>query len=729
MWFNDDIRYNRRTGVTLDLIQGNHNKSNEYKFDSRTDPENRFNTVIDNFYAPHDNIKYAEEDYPNPLEIPMWPKESMLPKICPQNNARQRKLYHTTEIHTFFEYTKTEKFDFRGDDDVWVFINGQLAIDVSGVHHAAGQFIDLSRDAAAEHFNLTVGETYTFDMFQAERQCQDSNFEITTTLAAPCNAANELNSKKQFDAATDMIPSKVKTSRSVVLKTDGSFDLTVADNPFASSYLWLKEPVNVGTGFVINFNFKVSDLTEGFAFVLHRRNQALSNLPFSSGANLGFRGLENSLAIAFDLCKDRAVHGTSCKEQRVSIHTTEPGQTNGPTDRTLKVYDSVLLSLKDNQTHHVKLEYFVIPPALEVTIDGSLYLRQMPINPTEVFQSRAAFVGFTASNGNFIDASVTISGFTVFAVDVEASTTKTVDFPGDRLEFATKQVLADGQEADGFSVQTYDGCDKLVAFGGRLQNTKGIFIERIDSATGLYSNGSRTPVIVPADIEDEDTGEYKYTLRTQAIGTYDLHLYYGNPGEDCHFDLNRSVVPINGALLEVIDVTHQGNERCFFASIEQAIEMVPLTKAPTTSPTQFLPVLPESQDASIYVAGIGGGMVVVLASIAGTLVIVYKRRWQQDMEFAADGAMYKLGAHTELDPNSKHGTIGMQLLASRAAILRLRAQRGKEMADISKLQNDQDELMEQITTLRKRIAARESLAYGSETIPEPIKRTTQRLEM
>ena len=730
MWFNDDIKYNRRVGVELVLKPGT--SPNEFTFDSKFDGENGLNPSIDDFYAPHDHIKYTEAAFPDPLEVPMFPKTNILNEFCASNVGQQRKLWHTTEIHTFFEYTKTEKFDFSGDDDVWVFINGKLAVDASGVHARLSQFIDLGRDAAAEHFNMTVGGIYTFDMFQAERQCKESNFKITTTLAAPCNAANVLNSKKQFDATVDLTPERAKTSRTVVVNDDGSFLLTAAGFPHSTSYLWVKEPVNVGTGFVINFDFHITDITEGFAFVLHRRREGLSNLPVSGGANLGFKGLKNSLAIVFDLCTDREEPGNSCKHQRVSIHTPDPGKGNSPSDRTLKVQDAVVLSLKNDEVHKVKLDYFAIPPALEVTIDGSLYLRLMPIDPIEIFQSRAAFAGFTGASGEFSNSNVTISNFKVFAVDVESSTTKTVDFPSDVTNFTRKFVLADGQEADGFSIQTFDGCDKAIAFGGRRENTRGIFVERIDPATGVYFNGSLTPKILEAEIEDRNTGTYKYTLRTLEEGRYSLFIYYGNPGIDCAFDFRNITRPAGSGTLVVMNVTTTGSPSCFFASIEDAIEMIPLTNAPTKSPTEFKPIIPVADETAGFVAGIGGGVVAVCAAIAAVLAIVYRRRWQKDKEFIEEGRGYKeQEALNDYDSNDQHGMVGRELLASRAAILRLRAHRGQDFEALSKLETEQEELLEEVSKMKKRIETRLLQVFGDDTgesIPKPVKRTPQKLE-
>ncbi len=87
----------------------------------------------------------------------------------------------TTELHTSFEYKGGEVFTFRGDDDVFVFINGHLAVNLSGVHIEQTGTVDLDQEAS--DFGLEVGSSYKFDLFQAERQPGGSNFRIETTLA------------------------------------------------------------------------------------------------------------------------------------------------------------------------------------------------------------------------------------------------------------------------------------------------------------------------------------------------------------------------------------------------------------------------------------------------------------------------------------------------------------------------------------------------------------------
>lgn len=84
--------------------------------------------------------------------------------------------HFTTEIHTAFQYQGGETFSFTGDDDVWVFINNQLVIDLGGVHGAE------TAEVQVDSLGLTKGEVYPFDMFQTERHTTQSNFRADTSL-------------------------------------------------------------------------------------------------------------------------------------------------------------------------------------------------------------------------------------------------------------------------------------------------------------------------------------------------------------------------------------------------------------------------------------------------------------------------------------------------------------------------------------------------------------------
>jgi fibro-slime domain-containing protein len=92
------------------------------------------------------------------------------------NQGKVHNYSFTVEIHTVFPYRGGEFFRFRGDDDVFVFVNGQLVIDLGGVHVPEMGQINL------DSLGLTIGNVYPLDFFFAERHTTQSNVLFETTL-------------------------------------------------------------------------------------------------------------------------------------------------------------------------------------------------------------------------------------------------------------------------------------------------------------------------------------------------------------------------------------------------------------------------------------------------------------------------------------------------------------------------------------------------------------------
>jgi fibro-slime domain-containing protein len=79
-------------------------------------------------------------------------------------------------VNAVFTYVGGEFFHYRGDDDVWVFIDGKKVIDLGGIHDPE------TGDVQLDSLGLTKGTDHTLAFFFAERHQRGSNVLFTTTL-------------------------------------------------------------------------------------------------------------------------------------------------------------------------------------------------------------------------------------------------------------------------------------------------------------------------------------------------------------------------------------------------------------------------------------------------------------------------------------------------------------------------------------------------------------------
>jgi len=90
----------------------------------------------------------------------------------------------TSEVRYPFTFRGGEVLNFTGDDDVFVYVNSKLIVDLGGVHPAISKSVTLSTTTALDPASggsvaLVSGHTYEIAVFQTERNTVGSNYKLT----------------------------------------------------------------------------------------------------------------------------------------------------------------------------------------------------------------------------------------------------------------------------------------------------------------------------------------------------------------------------------------------------------------------------------------------------------------------------------------------------------------------------------------------------------------------
>ena len=157
-----------------------------------------------------------------------------------------------------FVYQDNLYFEFSGDDDVYMYVNGVLALDLGGAHGICTKRVNLKDVATKCH--LTPGEVATFTFFYMERNSDASNFKIETNMELVQRAINV--EKKAYDTS---YANEYASGTAVINGTTVAYDLIVTNKSNSPmTQIKLTDTDSLGGNVTIGSGVDVSpDVTPG----------------------------------------------------------------------------------------------------------------------------------------------------------------------------------------------------------------------------------------------------------------------------------------------------------------------------------------------------------------------------------------------------------------------------------------------------------------------------------
>jgi fibro-slime domain-containing protein len=535
------------------------------------------------------------------------------------NQGDAHNNYFTYEAHINAAYAPGTTLTFSSADDLWVFVNNTLALDLGGVH--AAETGTLSIDAALAGQHAEIGQPYQIHLFYAHRGSGHVP-SITLQLAdfgAVCDVLPGVPWPVDF-AAGDISA----LGRAVALSTT-TLQMNASSAGPTTSAAWAEHngvpftPV-LADGFSTEFDVTMTAPAEGLAFVVQ------SQSPVSQGAatgNIGYGGIAHSLAVELDAHYDSALLDpidsfTGLPYEHAAINSEFAQQnsaSHSPTGASLAISTSpttygAATPFDDGKTHHIRIEYRpILEPAaggprlgwLYVYYDSQYRLTSLPIAQAQIdgntFASAitsggAAFIGFTSSSDTGVAGVVTVSNWTFTEVAPDVFGSYVNPPPGTLVGQASAAIL-----------QAAPRCAAPMYFGGWGS-----------SFGATMAKGAHT---VPVTIVDHGDSTYAFDYTPDAEGLWTLtpafrgaNLGSGPYTVTVNAQTALTVSPVSGTF---------GQPATFSARLSRAYDGTPLAGQPVafTLGAQQVTATTDASGVAQTVLALAAGFTSYQASFAG----------------------------------------------------------------------------------------------------------------
>ena len=186
--------------------------------------------------------------------------------------------------------------------------------------------------------------------------------------------------------------------------------------------IWHEKAVPVGNGFITEFSFRMSSGSnentdddsypgaDGLAFVVQNNsNHTLG----TNGGGLGYHGIENALAVEFDLFKNDRTQIINFKDPNGNHTTIQKSNGNKlsalhNSDNTVEINKDIIELKSDGTVYYAKIEYNIEPNVMSIYLDDTGALDDPVIvaggidlsDIVNLNEDLKAYVGITSATGN-----------------------------------------------------------------------------------------------------------------------------------------------------------------------------------------------------------------------------------------------------------------------------------------------------------------------------------------
>ena len=225
--------------LQLDLVDNLYKFSNDYKINYDIDNKNicQDANVIANpelgFYPLDKNVLKDKTDLREPYGTEMYN----------EYDGMNHNYHFSMKAKCEFLYKEADnlQFKFNGDDDVYLYIDGKLVLDIGGAHLKRGENLDVND--IAKKVGLVEGEVYSFDFFYMERHTTASNITIETNMIL------EQADAKPFVTYKDKEGNKLESDSKVDIGEEVSIEYGItAGNDKMSNVTFKDESLGVTIG-------------------------------------------------------------------------------------------------------------------------------------------------------------------------------------------------------------------------------------------------------------------------------------------------------------------------------------------------------------------------------------------------------------------------------------------------------------------------------------------------